>query len=841
MIATRMKRLPLAVLTTLVAALAGATGAHAEETYTGPVKEILSIRIGSEVNKATKGGVCLVASEECQEARASSQPDGFEFAKSVAVDGDKASPQYGHVYVTDTTHRVQELEAGGAFVRTFGWDVNKTKVELGEAATQAEKNVCTEEEIKTKGVECQPGVPGGAAGQFDEGQNSIAVDPASGAVYVTDGVKATSGERVQEFSATGEWVLEIGREVNATTGGNVCTEEETKAKGVECTAPAQYQVAEPGAFEGQTVLTVGGREDLLYAGSGQRIQEFTTGGTFKTQIALATPIGGLALDDSCRLNELTEGTTPTCASFDPSYGDLYVVPIAEAGTVVHKLDPSGAPLVEFPLEARAENAEFFRIQSLTVDPSGRRLAVSESEKINGGLALFGSLFNAATGHLITEFQVPCSQPLLDLAFSANNGDELHSVCHNETIAYLGAHVAELLQSPATCAPGPENETNAAFDCTLNGEVNPEAVEGTEAWFQWGQTPALGEVAPMSPIAIPTGGTPVAVPPPPAPPGVLIEGMRPNQTVYYRLAAHDRNVKTPELLTSETEKFKTPMVAPRTVGAPSAPFVRSSSAVLFGGLNPENAPTQYFFEYGTVLAGYCEGVLRAKTLESAVYGKIGATFEVTGLQPATTYQYRLCATDEAGKAHDEHDGSEIPAGAFTTLSSPVPQAETGGYSALTTISAIVSGTVNPDGQPATYAFELGVNGVAATHYVTVFSGSVAANTAPVEETLSLTGLQPGTTYAYRISIKSGYGESTGDAHTFTTPGLPEVLGVSAPLAMLPPPPIPFPKPECKHGYTRDKHGKCVKVKPKPKKKGKGRAKSKRANHKSGHGKGPATHR
>ena len=90
---------------------------------------------------------------------------------------------------------------------------------------------------------------------------------------------------------------------------------------------------------------------------------------------------------------------------------------------------------------------------------------------------------------------------------------------------------------------------------------------------------------------------------------------------------------------------------------------------------------------------------------------------------------------------------------------------------------------PEGQPATYAFELGVYAGAGTQYGTAFRGSVSASGTLVEESLGLSGLQPGTTYAYRITVSSGYGQATGATQTFTTEGLPSVLSVPGALAML----------------------------------------------------------
>ena len=119
----------------------------------------------------------------------------------------------------------------------------------------------------------------------------------------------------------------------------------------------------------------------------------------------------------------------------------------------------------------------------------------------------------------------------------------------------------------------------------------------------------------------------------------------------------------------------------------------------------------------------------------------------------------------------------------------------------------------------YAFELGVYNGASTRYGVVFSGAAGDSTTSVPESLGLTGLQPGTTYAYRVVLKSGYGESTGQTVVFTTEGLPSVLAVPAPLAQLAVPAIAFPgetkagtttkkaAPKCKRGQKLN-HNKCV---------------------------------
>lgn len=291
---------------------------------------------------------------------------------------------------------------------------------------------------------------------------------------------------------------------------------------------------------------------------------------------------------------------------------------------------------------------------------------------------------------------------------------------------------------------------------------------------------------------------------------VAEGLRPNETYYDRVAGQDQNVKTPELLTGEAVSFSTPLADPGILGEPGVSFVHSSSAVMFGELNPENAKTEYFFEYapehepgeGTLVKcskgvrkENCEDVATTPTQQSAAYGTIDTTLEATGLQPSTVYHYRLFAESENDGQSEKRSskGEDQQEGSFTTAPAPVPQAFTGSASMIGATSAVVSGTVNPDGQPATYTFQLGIYNGADTQYGTVLSAPAGAGVLPIEESLALTGLQPGTTYAYKITIRSGYGSAEGAAMTFTTAGLPSVLVVPGVLAQLPIPNIAFPKP------------------------------------------------
>ncbi len=220
--------------------------------------------------------------------------------------------------------------------------------------------------------------------------------------------------------------------------------------------------------------------------------------------------------------------------------------------------------------------------------------------------------------------------------------------------------------------------------------------------------------------------------------------------------------------------------------------------------------------------------RAEHRRQAVraYGTIGAALEITGLRPSTTYSYRLAAENE-NTGGTEKLASVGPVATFTTAPAPSPAASTGGHSTPTATGATVSATIEPDGAPVTYSFELGVYEGAATRYGVVSSASVEPGSGPVEVSLALTGLQPGTTYAYRIAISSGYIDNEthtleGQPLTFTTGGLPAVLQAPTELAQLPTPGIAFPvatgEPKAKKpaGGTGRKHKNAKRRKAKAKK-------------------------
>ncbi len=799
----------IVVLAAIATVLVLVLGAGTAQAASPPIKEKLANRIGWEV--IPHGTICTVATETCQPGvESKGEPGGFSYDSGVASD-----PITGDVYVTEYgNERVQELSASGKFVAMFGGDVNET--------TGAD--VCTQAEIEAAHVKCKAGTEGGAPGQFYIPE-SIAVDPSTGNFYVQD----MFNWRVQEFTSNGKFVLMIGKDVNETTGKNLCTQEEietthAKCKAGESSAPESSEV---GAFRfefREDVLAVGGPENLLYVGDERRIQRFNREGVSKGDIPL-TPIYPQA-----------EGAV-TALAVDKA-GEIYMVYHVPGGSLntINELEPgiSGKEIGHIevtPGEPGIEEGEM-GIGGLALDPSSR-LAVSGWERgskaeVGAIRRPFGRIYDGASGKLVSEFAAGNGSGMTfgatDQLYEAvtassetGNGDEI--------LRYTPVDIGELVTlGVPVCGPGPEHESDETFACVLKGEANPENVTDTKVEFQWGEL--LGASTPTE--ELPTGGV--------TQPVEATIDLRPNETVLYRLAGNDTNVQSPELFNGATMSVGVSSLPPRILGQPSAQFVTDFSAVLFAELNPERATTRYEFQYGPCEnLDNCPAKTTTLTLESNAYGQIGTTQEISGLQPNTTYHYRLLASNEQETAgHKEGGAVTGPQGTFTTGPAPSVQATTGAATAITTTGAVVSGTINPDGQPAAYSFELGVYTGTSTQYGIVYSASTNAETTPISESLDLSGLQPGTTYAYRITIHSGYGTAQGQPVTFTTEGLPTVLSPPSSLPQLAIPNIAFPGGPATKPVSKTKKTKAKAKKTKHKQKQKAKRKQARKPARKRHG-------
>jgi hypothetical protein len=771
-------------LVVLVLAGVGAAMLPVSAAAFQPTVFVLSFHIGSHVNKTTGVNVCTVKSgNECQSGVEGAEPDGFKYPESVAVENDPTSAGHGNFYVADRSNsRIQEFTPAGVFVLMFGWKVDKT--------TGA--NVCT----RASGHTCGPGEAGTGLAEQLGSPGSVVTDPKNGDVYVLD----KGYNRVDEYTEDGAFVLMIGGEVNETTNANVCVAGEKCKSGVESAPGSTVHGAFKTCSGCGNDLAVGGPKDLLYVGDEGRVQEFEASGSWADDLSLAA---------------LSTTRQAGAVAVDPS-GDVFVSEYAVPGAGVREYD-SGKKLLPIVIGSTSPNVI---VNAAALDPYGR-LGVIEQEPVVPTkfpfYRSFGVLYKTS-GERVGEFEPSPgemgpyvhglnfdasepSQPLSDRLYVANGNKQ-----------EIEAYVPVVFPETNTCAA----EAVMATDATLCGEIDPNSLL-TRGFFRYGIK--KGELPSETPTAFEGQGEAFV------PVHWHLTGLVPNQAYWYETIAEAEVNGKREKAAGQEVSFHTATPPPEVPGEPSASFVTDQSAVLSASVNPEHAMTRYHFEYGPcgTLTECAEARNTASENTAPRYGLVGVTQEATALLPATTYSYRVIANNEF-EYEVKPEGGQTPGieGQFTTAPAPVPTAQTGGHSAVTATGVIVSGEVDPDGQPATYAFELGVYDGAGTQYGTVFSGPAGAGTTPVMESLGLYGLQPGTTYAYRITISSGYVKNEshtvyGATETFKTAGLPSVLTVPNLLAMLPVPPIKFPEVAVKPLTNAQKLANALKVcKKKPRK-------------------------
>jgi hypothetical protein len=322
-------------------------------------------------------------------------------------------------------------------------------------------------------------------------------------------------------------------------------------------------------------------------------------------------------------------------------------------------------------------------------------------------------------------------------------------------------------------PAVDSESASAVsssDATLEAQVNPEN-QATTYFFEYATEEAL--------IGTSSAKTVAGAPPASALTGFgdqlasvdIGGGLKLGTTYYYRVVAENG---TPPATDGPIQSFTTRGTAPLvSTGAASVPT--RSSANVTGTVNPETLETSYSYQYG-LNAEYGASAPAYPGIEAGSGGSdVSAPFTLSPLTPGTTYHYRLVARNAEGTSYGQDE-------TFTTVADQPPIVSTGPAGGISTSGATVSGTVDPREVQATYEFEYGTD----TAYGTQVSGTASPQQGVQTVTLSLQGLQLGTTYHYRLVASNPGGAAAGADETFATPGIldPLVFPATAPLIATP---------------------------------------------------------
>jgi phosphodiesterase/alkaline phosphatase D-like protein len=257
------------------------------------------------------------------------------------------------------------------------------------------------------------------------------------------------------------------------------------------------------------------------------------------------------------------------------------------------------------------------------------------------------------------------------------------------------------------------------------------------------------------------------------------GLDPNQDYWFRVRAVFAGGSSGW---SNADSATTQAAAP-VATTTDATDIGDMTATLHGAFNPRGTETTYHFEYRK--QGVAAWTARPEAAARSGRQNVPVSVQLTGLDPATDYEYRLIATNAVG------NHASNPVGTFTTAAAPVqppleaPAAATGGSSDVTETTASIDGSVDPHGAATTYWFEYGTSPALGQSTPEVSagagSGAVAANAA-------LAGLEPGTIYRYRVVARNATGTTHGSQRIFTTRE-----PAAAPGDQQPQPPAPGPAP------------------------------------------------
>ncbi len=656
----------------------------------------------------------------------------------------------GEVFVADA--RIQSFSAEGVFTSAFALDGS---FDGGVSAIAVDSGGAGAVYVATGANGGVPSVAKYSAGELayaldtsssttaiDPGAR-VAVDPASGAVYVTAFNTETFAQEIDAFSqSTGAFIASFGGESGSPDGGFICPAglavdpshnvyvlEPCKGRVDKYSSTGTWEATVDDGSRGapQAVATdpKTGEVYVAEAGvSGLQVTNFAAGGASVIYTFGAANVGGLA--------GLAVGPDAT----------VYVAD--GVGAVIDRFTPFLGPTVTTTAasEVKTTSATF----NGTIDPEG---IASEYHYEYGLENTYGSStaeIDAGSGSVVAEAPGPIT------GLTPNTTYHYRIVGSNASGEINGED-----QTLSTEAAPPSVDGSPAFASSItpsgaqvHATVNPQH-SSTSFRIEYGTSTAYGSSAPEGGGEVGEQSSDQAV-------ATTLTGLAPGTLYHFRVSA-ENGTEGPQ--TGADATFITAPAAPAF-----AAEVTSRKATLSGTIDPHGTATTYHFNYGPSTA---YGARTPEVSGGSGNGEQTVSEHIAGLSPSSTYHVQVIATTN-GITRSGADGS------FTTA--PAPSATVADPIAVTTSSAILQGTANTNGLAGSYHFE--VSATEGSFATSTAEQSLAGATGARPVSSPIGGLPPGQNLQVRLILTSDEVSDVSEAAFFATAPLP-------PQGFPPPPP------------------------------------------------------
>ncbi len=216
---------------------------------------------------------------------------------------------------------------------------------------------------------------------------------------------------------------------------------------------------------------------------------------------------------------------------------------------------------------------------------------------------------------------------------------------------------------------------------------------------------------------------------------------------------------------------------------SSSSLTGTTATLNGSANPGGASATGWFRYSTTSPGTCNDTFgtRAPASGGSALGSgnssVAFSQGISGLSPGTTYFYCAIAQNSVGTAF----------GSLLQFTTPLPPtAATVAATSVTTASALLNGSANPNGASTTGWFRYSTtspgtcNDTFGTRAPASGGSALGSGTSTQAYSQPISGLSVGTTYFFCAIASSAEGTAFGSVLSFTTPNAPTAVTSAATL-------------------------------------------------------------